>query len=763
MNKLNDATVNIMNTEIRSINSNGNFAIFTGYYDGNTGEEGSANNYARTDKYTSLGGLNIYVSVGAGYEWSPRFWNGDTFDSEISFGWHESDWIIIKPNYRIGFNIRRVGQHTTIDRDARLEISASFSIKTLFKLQDFLCNPFDPLSTYNIGDYVLYGRNVFRCVQPISEPGPWYRPNWTQISVFDEFVTSRYAIVGGSKSFSKNDVNSMPQIYIGKQLKIDIGNTLEGVKKWNNTNVSNVSINIPPNTDSVTYITYSSDTGYGSLFLDENGMVVGGYSGHTPAELVTVNIPDRAKTFIYSYATIYEDYYVIFTGNGIDKIDTGIGLHTIPNNVGVLNAIKRARQITDIKWSPAVDIPRTSILEGSHNQYFEDVFIAGKEYQGIPYSDFLTEYSHFVGISVPFDVFATSVCNSETAEALESEYSQYVASYYGSSCTGLTAYAMDMPYTYSSYYGNIEGMRLKFKLISNGVRHTLKDLSLGDIIQTNGHCALVTDLIYSDTQEVEYVEVSEQTRAGNLNKDIQGSDFGGKARRVTMTPDEFYSYYSEYNILSYDYIDKVVYYPSKYSPMQNEGKRTHMPNFPVLPYYGNKCCMAGGASCKLVIASTNYTHLIVKKDGVAWNQDGTSDPYNITGLTEITILCDADEAVYTASLATFSDSNIQYQTVECEWYIYGNVIVSAVYRDSSVNFTIKTEKQEFYPWFANPNGVHTVNGNWKKILDYEYEYTGGYHIYTFSLSVQSTPTKYILGIKSNTYGAIYITGNVTNN
>ena len=173
--------------------------------------------------------------------------------------------------------------------------------------------------------------------------------------------------------------------------------------------------------------------------------------------------------------------------------------------------------------------------------------------------------------------------------------------------------------------------------------------------------------------------------------------------------------------------------------------------------------MAGGASCKLVIASTNYTHLIVKKDGVAWNQDGTSDPYNITGLTEITILCDADEAVYTASLATFSDSNIQYQTVECEWYIYGNVIVSAVYRDSSVNFTIKTEKQEFYPWFANPNGVHTVNGNWKKILDYEYEYTGGYHIYTFSLSVQSTPTKYILGIKSNTYGAIYITGNVTNN
>ena len=41
-----------------------------------------------------------------------------------------------------------------------------------------------------------------------------------------------------------------------------------------------------------------------------------------------------------------------------DVIVPPIGLHTIPENQGVLNVIKRCRQLTDIEWTPAVDLPR---------------------------------------------------------------------------------------------------------------------------------------------------------------------------------------------------------------------------------------------------------------------------------------------------------------------------------------------------------------------------------------------------------------------
>lgn len=67
-----------------------------------------------------------------------------------------------------------------------------------------------------------------------------------------------------------------------------------------------------------------------------------------------------------------------------------MGLHTVPDNWGVMNTIKRARQFTDIKWKPAVDLKRYTVKywqEGNGNipVYYDNArFEAGVEYQGMP-------------------------------------------------------------------------------------------------------------------------------------------------------------------------------------------------------------------------------------------------------------------------------------------------------------------------------------------------------------------------------------------
>lgn len=576
-----------------------------------------------------------------------------------------------------------------------------------------------------------------------------------------------FAVFGGTVRYENEEVAAMPSSYDGWQFKIKIGETLATTRRLHLDIIRNRIIDIPQSAHSVMFRAYHTDANYGSLFLNANGVIVNGYANSgVSGTVVTVRIPEDAVRFVYSYPTSFEDYSVVFYGDGIKPQMPSvppIGLHTMPESIGVLNAIKRARQITDIKWTPDMNIPRTSLLwGGSEHQYFEDSFTAGKEYEGIPYGDFLGNYDQVIGLSRPIDVFATSVCNPDTAVGRESEYGKYHACYYGCACTGLTAYALGLPYTYSTYYGNIEGMVTLFKLIENGVRHSLETIKLGDVVQMNGHCALITDIIYADDGNVEYIEISEESRDGNANKDVIGGQYGGKARRFTMTQDEFFTYYADFYIMRYAYIDSVTYKASPYVPMPDEGNRIRLLNLPVLPYYGNKCMLDGNSVCKLLISSTGYTHLIVKKNGIEWNEDGTANPYSISGRDEINITCDPDEAVYTAFLATYKDGTIRYKTDSCEWYVKGTIEVTASVTGSNVDFTVRMARAELLPWFVNIKRTDTLRGYNHLIFDdYEVTYSSGYYTYTFSVPFTGdAPASFIMGVRSDNYGAAYIAGTI---
>ena len=336
------------------------------------------------------------------------------------------------------------------------------------------------------------------------------------------------------------------------------------------------------------------------------------------------------------------------------------------------------------------------------------------------------------------------------------------ATYYCGSCTSLTAYALGLPYVISRLYDTIPHMVKMYDLTTNGVRHSLDDLKLCDVLQINGHCALITDLYKDDDGNLYLIEVSENTRGGGVNKNIIGSPYGGIARRRTFTIDEFYDRFSDFCIMRYRDIDKVKYIDCPYIQMPGEGKRFCNPYFPIMPYLGNKCLIKDERTVDLIISATGYTHVVVKKNGVNWNENGTADPYVLNG-NSISITCDNDTAEYSAQLAKFANNEIQYGTVPCEWFVLNSVSVSATINSGKVNFTLTIDTDMFDPWFTNIRDLQETYYGYNDMIYDQFEHTqsGSTHIYTFThIFSGSNPSKYVIGLWSDKYGSVEIKGSI---
>lgn len=756
LEKLREAFVK-SGTRLYSSNADGGYGLATGFYAENGQTNMTNTNYVRTYKNTYYNRGIVYAEAPNGYEIKAFIWRNGDLLSYTSYG--SDALVVLEKNDTLAFNFKKSVLAEITESDKAF-IRANLKLYSSEKAADYIAPEYDEDQTYNLGELVMHGQRLYECKQEITTSEPWNGEHWKAVTVSSLVQNSGISLDWGEVEYDAQSIAAMPSVYSGKGVRIDVGETIDNAYKYNDINIKNVIVSIPKNSKTVTYRSYHTGSNYGCFFLDQNDRIINGYANRGKANaMVTLSIPAKAVDFFYAYYAESTEPYIVFNSQTMSDFENNeLGLHTKPDSIGVVNAIKRARQITDIKWSPAYTIPRTS---STGNLYFEDSFIAEKEYCGIPYSDTLLDMSRIVGITVPFDTFVSSLSNSQTVEGVESEYSTYAGSYYGCSCTGLTSYALDLPYTYSMNYSSIDGMNLLFPLISNGVRHSLSELKLCDIIQISGHCAIITDLFYSDSGELEYIEVSEQTRGGNFNKDILGSAYGGKARRFTLNIDEFFDQFGKYNIMRYNYVNNVTYTPNKFSPV-DEGNRLAVPMFPVVPYYGEKSTLNSSATCKLIIAATGYTHLIVTKNGEAWNENGTNEPYSIENATYKDILCDSDEAIYTAYLATYQNGDIQYRTVPCTWYVKGNPQVTASVSGTSVSFVVKTTLEEFIPWFANVKHTDTTKGTSKMIFgNYDYEYSNGYHTYTFSVPFTgTTPTTYLLGMRSDTFGTIYLNDSI---
>ena len=334
----------------------------------------------------------------------------------------------------------------------------------------------------------------------------------------------------------------------------------------------------------------------------------------TPNVIVGADCAKVRFTFAYSTAsglsmtqTDIDNYFRLKATLGYGKENGGfsgritmleakaaLGLHTIPATNGVANLIRRCRQMTDIEWTPAVDLPRfmlTSITppassgySSSLNSNYIGVFRAGTKYKGIPYgrcTDYLSGYgleNSYVGCTVDFGTFVTAVRNANSLISKESEGS--VALHrsvpYAAVCSALTCYALNVAYVDTTGIPSISGLNEVGAVIDNGVRINPALIKLGDILNlTNYHTGVITDIVKDADGNVTALEISEATTVGEANRDIEGGQVGGLCRRYGLSLEDFYNAWGNYTLYRYANIDSIPYTPSPF--VQGYGAQTQRP------------------------------------------------------------------------------------------------------------------------------------------------------------------------------------------
>lgn len=375
----------------------------------------------------------------------------------------------------------------------------------------------------------------------------------------------------------------------------------------------------------------------------------------------------------------------------LEVLSQGI-IHVVPENVGVLNTIKRARQYTDIKWTPVADVKRISSLSneaslgtGKH-EVFQDVFKASVEYTGIPYSETEADigpygYSNvLVGLSgCGLDTFVTAVENPYSVIYEESVYSPIEngsACYYGSICSGLLSYAYGFDHLIRvNNFTSLPGMIQLGLLIDNGIRYDIENIKLGDMLyKYNVHVALITDFVLDYNGDVKYIEVSETTKGGvgcwtYAKEGHGGGQTGGISRRLAYTIDEFFKFWDGYTLYRYSNIDQVTYEANPYVPIGNELKRLVYHDLPCMPYMGNNFVYKAGyiPNSDILCYNINYPYLKVLKDGTEWNSNGTADPYIVAdGKATVDFTAPGN---YEAYLCKIRNGLVTNRTISCHWSV----------------------------------------------------------------------------------------------
>lgn len=371
--------------------------------------------------------------------------------------------------------------------------------------------------------------------------------------------------------------------------------------------------------------------------------------------------------------------------NDLVKEATALGLHTMPENRGVLNLIKRCRKMTDIKWTPAVDLPRfmyESTIPPYDEDYDDDMalhyigkFEAGKEYTGVPYGrcDFLDDYGYnysYVGLNVGFDVFATSVANPQSFVSIESvgDVADHKSIPFAAVCSSLTCYALNKSYVPTSDIPLIDGLNLVTSLKVDNDYIDPNIIKLGDILNLQSHhTVVITDLVKDENGNVIFIEESEATTVGNGNKDVEGGQTGGLCRRVGFDIESFFARFGDYSLYRYDKIANIPYTPSKYVNVGNELNMARLLDLPVIPYMGEGFKYKAGYlhNTTLAIASTYYNKLRVFKDGTEIAGSPFTVPANATsvdvGFSEV--------GNYEAYLCKMSGGVNTKVSAKCHWSV----------------------------------------------------------------------------------------------
>lgn len=433
---------------------------------------------------------------------------------------------------------------------------------------------------------------------------------------------------------------------------------------------------------------------YGTVLYDKDKNPLPGWGIASPHNRVTdqngyttqrLFVPETAcwmRTTYWNPSVVSSNNWPTFRVSSIPIPDCDKPFtHDLPLNPDMIRVIKRARQLTDIKWIPRVDVSRYSLMDGTWtgtNGHFLDWFKANKEYKGAPYtgagapdvglSSINTNYlsgqwgyiRFHLGLDVDFETFVTAARypNSIMGTTASQSTAKFDSSPYGIFCSFLILYALGgySKFSYPAggyFYPSIESLGALSTFGTNNLR-------LADVLETQTHLIMVTDLIRDESGTVTWVEISEATTIGNgSNEADDGTAFGGVCRRKAFKASVLSSTYGAYNVKRMSDMNDIPYEQSTVVSVGNEPDCERIIDYACIPYLGNKAKYKVGyiPNTKILIGASGFTTLVVKKDGENFGS------FTINGATEIEVGFSAAGS-YSAYL-----QNSKGTTRACTWTV----------------------------------------------------------------------------------------------
>lgn len=190
--------------------------------------------------------------------------------------------------------------------------------------------------------------------------------------------------------------------------------------------------------------------------------------------------------------------------------DTPSKKEPTPLEIGTLNAIKKAHQMTDLVFTPVNPI-------GANHRTYE----AGETYKGLIYSS-VKEIGTYVGSNVSYHTFMTAIHNPRskiyTEKINKSPYhGTNCKAYYGTVCSGLVSYALGISYGSYDFPNSSLMTEVDFSDIDN--------ICKADVLWRDGHVALITDVTKDDSSHVVSLEISEAKQSGCTRYTVLAAKF----------------------------------------------------------------------------------------------------------------------------------------------------------------------------------------------------------------------------------------------
>ena len=270
-----------------------------------------------------------------------------------------------------------------------------------------------------------------------------------------------------------------------------------------------------------------------------------------------------------------------------------------PRSEGAANVLKRARQFTELRWTPIEKMPRTALIDSKENpQEPSSYYPAWRPQYALPYSSARIE-EKFIGFNVSLETFYTALANPKSVLYTRTLLGRgkRMSCWYGMVCSVFGSWCLALPSRrVAKLWGNYPDME-KIEVKS------LQDIQLCDILDNPQHVALITGIKRDEEGNVVEVIVTESTRPIGIC--------------MEYTPEEFQHHWlDKYSVYRYRYLDQVPYEPSPYIHLEGDPDLpVPVPNKTLLPDYGNRANYRLGETVELNVMEDGWESVVMEYDG----------------------------------------------------------------------------------------------------------------------------------------------------